>query len=462
MPLETAGYVTDIPYVWTFIPDLAPAWLDHVALVSGFAPPSRDRKFAWCDLGCGQGLTAAILAATHLAGRFCGIDFMPAHIENAQRLAAESHIENVEFHAADFASAAESDFGGFDYIVAHGIYSWVDEQTQNDLRHFIDRHLKPGGLVYVSYYAMPGRAADLPVQRLARTLGLTFSGDSASRCASAVKIVNELSHLKAPALVGSPMAVHLNEHFGRTDRVRNTDADLAYLSHELMSEHWQALCVTDVRAAMRTIGLSPAGSTKLVENYDSFVLGEAARRILATIADPDARELARDFLVDQFFRHDVYIRRGRALDENERRAQLLTTCFALTRPVNAIEYQMKTSAGQLRFDNSIARNIVAALASGPRVLADICAELELPLQDAVANALILSAAGALRPVERSSSAVGELNKAIDRRNLRYLALPCGTALLIEDDALLSAIRAGHDAANEEGRVWRDFLANYGI
>jgi len=109
------------------------------------------------------------------------------------------------------------------------------------------------------------------------------------------------------------MAVHLNEHFGRTDRARNSVANLAYLSHELMSEHWQPLCVTDVRAAMRSIGLSPAGSTKLIENYDSFVLGEAAREILATIADPDVRELARDFLVDQSFRHDVYIRRGRPL-----------------------------------------------------------------------------------------------------------------------------------------------------
>ena len=462
MPLEAAGYVTDVPYVWTFIPDLAPAWLDHVALVSGFAPPSRDQKFAWCDLGCGQGLTAAILAATHPAGRFCGIDLMAAHIESARRLAAESGIENVEFHAADFAAAIETDFGGFDYVVAHGIYSWVDEQTRSALRRFIDRHLRPGGLAYISYYAMPGRAADLPVQRLARTLGLTFSGDSAARCASAIEIVNRLTELQAPALVGSPMAVHLNEHFWRADRARNTDADLAYLSHELMSEHWQPLCVTDVRAAMRTIGLSPAGSTKLVENYDSFVLGEAARKVLATIADVDARELARDFLIDQFFRHDVFIRRGRALDESERRAQLLTGCFALTRPVSEIAYQMQTPAGQLRYDNGIARNIVAAVAGGPRVLADICTECELPPQDAVANALVLSAAGVLRPVERNWSAVGDLNGAIGRRNLRYRALPCGTALLIDDDALLAATRGGHVAKNEGERKWRDFLAQYGL
>jgi SAM-dependent methyltransferase len=457
MQLEATTYVTDVPYVRTFIRELAPAWLDHVALVSGFVPPSRNGEFSWCDLGCGQGLTATIFAATHPTGRFVGIDFMATHIENARRFAAECGIKNVEFHAADFAAATEADFGGFDYIVSHGVYSWVDDRTQNALRRFIDCYLKPGGLAYVSYYAIPGRAADVPVQRLVRTLGLTLSGDSASRCAAAIEIVNKLTELKVPALVGSPIAMSLKE---------NARLRLAYLSHELMLEHWQPLCVTEVRAAMRSIGLQPAGSAALVENYDSFVLGKVARKTLATIADPDARELARDFFIDQFFRRDIFIRQGRELDANERRAQLLATCFALTSPVNAIEYKMQTPAGQLRYDNAVARNIVAALAGGPRLLVDICTEFDLSPQDVLANALVLSAGGALRPVERSRTAVQNLNEAICRRlggpeEIRNFALQCGTALPI-DDALLSLIRGNEPAKKEEGREWRDFLGAYGI
>ncbi|HTP93168.1 MAG TPA: class I SAM-dependent methyltransferase, partial [Xanthobacteraceae bacterium] len=157
-------------------------------------------------------MTATILAATHPSGRFCGIDFMAAHIENARNFAAECEIENVEFHATDFSAAAEADFGGFDYIVSHGVYSWVNAQGQNSLRRFIDRHLKPGGLVYVSYYAIPGRAADLPFQRLVRALGRTFSGDGASRCAAAVDVALKLIKLKAPALLSSPMAMKQKEH----------------------------------------------------------------------------------------------------------------------------------------------------------------------------------------------------------------------------------------------------------
>jgi SAM-dependent methyltransferase len=211
-PAQAPNYGLDIPYVGVFARETAPAWLDHVALISGIAPPAREAGFAWCDLGCGQGVTAAIFAATHPRGRFCGIDAMPAHIDHARRLAADCAISNLALHAADFAAAAEADLGGFDYIVAHGVYSWVDEKAKAALRRFINRHLKPGGLVYLSYYAMPGRAADLPLQRLVRAIGRTLHGDRGSACAAAIEIVNAFTRLKAPALVASPMAVEINEH----------------------------------------------------------------------------------------------------------------------------------------------------------------------------------------------------------------------------------------------------------
>src|SRR5215471_18473806 len=188
MPRDLHGYATDIPYLRDFKPPLAPAWLDHVALVAGVEPPARNSGFAWCDLGCGQGVTANILAATHPGGMFHAIDAMPRHIENARRLAAEAAISNVSFHAVDFTVAADLDLPPFDYIVAHGVYSWVDATSQRALRKFFDRRLKPGGLVYVSYNAMPGWTRDLPFQRVLRELAASFPGDSSARLAAAAEI----------------------------------------------------------------------------------------------------------------------------------------------------------------------------------------------------------------------------------------------------------------------------------
>src|ERR1700757_808153 len=135
------GYATDIPYLRDFKPMLAPAWLDFVALVAGVEPPARRDGLAWCDLGCGQGVTAAILAATHPTGVFHGIDAMPLHVDHARRLAAEAAIPNVCFHTADFAAAIDLELPQFDYIVAHGVYTWIDQDSQHALRRFIDRRL---------------------------------------------------------------------------------------------------------------------------------------------------------------------------------------------------------------------------------------------------------------------------------------------------------------------------------
>ena len=49
MPSRVRGYVTDVPYVRSFIRELAPAWLDHVAFIQGSVPPARKQGFTWCE-----------------------------------------------------------------------------------------------------------------------------------------------------------------------------------------------------------------------------------------------------------------------------------------------------------------------------------------------------------------------------------------------------------------------------
>ncbi len=406
-------------YVRNFIRETAPAWLDHVALISGMAPPLRPPGFSWCDLGCGPGANAAIMAATHPHGSFVGIDFLPAHIEEAELLANDARIHNIHFHALDFAAATALDFGGFDYIVSHGVYSWIDRTARDQWLGFIDRHLKPGGLLYVSYNAIPGRAADLPLQRLVRALGGALQGNTRDRMQAALAVVDSMNRLKAPALLSSPMMQRLTEH--------RDQFDPDYLAHEFMVSGWQPQCVTDVRAHLAQAGLKPVGSATLVENYDKFVLGRPARQLLATIEDPDARELARDFMIDQFFRRDVFIREGRALGGSERRSRLMNSAFWLSDPAGEVKYHLATPAGRLTFDNPAARHIVEGLAAGPRRLADLPKNAAVSESDLLANALALSAALTIWPVEPDHVPVDNINRALEGR---YQVLGCGTAVRV--------------------------------
>ncbi|MGA7867356.1 MAG: class I SAM-dependent methyltransferase, partial [Stellaceae bacterium] len=393
MAREDDGYAADIPYLRDFKPMLAPAWLDHVALVAGIEPPARRNGFAWCDLGCGQGVTAAILAATHPAGVFHGIDAMPVHIDHARRLAAAAAIPNLELHAVDFAAAIALELPQFDYIVAHGVYTWVGPEAQYAMRRFIDRRLKPGGLVYLSYNAMPGWARDLPFQGLLREFGRTFRGDDFGRLTAAAELARTLAGAGVASLAGSFIVKELQE--------RPEDYPPAYLVHEFMPPAWQPLFVTEVRRDMATIGLEPVGSATLSENFDWMVLDEAARQKLGAITDPDARELVRDYYLDQRFRCDVFARSNRQLGPDERAGRLLSSAFALARPVPAIRYTMTTPAGSLTYGSSAARAIVAELIAG-----------RLARTENWKTLLTLCAAGDIMPAESGQASVAALNRAL--------------------------------------------------
>jgi len=250
---------------------------------------------------------------------------MPAHIEHARHLAAAATIANMRFHPVDFATAVDLDLPPFDYLVAHGVYSWVDAENQAALRRFIDRHLKPGGLVYVSYNAMPGWVSDLPFQHLVRELSKTFPGDSAARFTAAAEIVRVLATAGVPALGPSLTLAEL--------KARPEDYTPAYLVHEFMhAAAWQPLYITEVRAAMAAIGLAPVGSATLIENFDRLALSDSAREALVCIPDPDLRELARDFFLNQRLRCDVFDRGNRRLDPEERAERLLASPFCAGTP----------------------------------------------------------------------------------------------------------------------------------
>jgi Predicted methyltransferase regulatory domain/Methyltransferase domain len=446
----TPGYVTDVGYSATFTPALAPEWLDLVALISGYAPPARDDGFAYCELACGRALTSAVLAATHPNATFHAVDFMQEHIAYAESLVERAGIGNLTLHATDFAGAARMELPRFQYIVAHGAYSWIDAQARRDLLGFIDRHLAEDGLVYLSYNAMPGWLADLPLQRLIAALAQGAAGDSLAKFSAAETELRRLSAAGVPALMMSPM-------FARFLATQRDQLPANYFAHEYLAPAWQPLYVTDVRGELASIGLRPSGSAILADNFDSFVLRTAQRDALAGIDDDNVRELVRDCMLMTDFRCDVFHRNATRLNESARRREMLRRRFALVRPEPLVTWSMRTKAGTLRFDNPMSRAIVAALEQGPLPLRRI----EGPANDVVANALSLASAGIIRPVNQSDTPVAALNQVLVELDseavpLPYRALPCGTALRLEP--MLHGYLRGRGRLPRRLRAWPDFLA----
>jgi SAM-dependent methyltransferase len=169
--------VPDTDYVTTYQRELAPGLIDFACLLSSHEPPG-DYGRRYLELGCGRGLSTNIHAAAS-PGTYVGIDASPSHITYASTL-AEASGADVQVLVEDFASFAQrDDIEPFDYIVLHGIWSWVPEEARSNILRIIERRLHLTGVVYVSYDAMPGSAAKPPMRDLLQQRAKTAGVDAA-------------------------------------------------------------------------------------------------------------------------------------------------------------------------------------------------------------------------------------------------------------------------------------------
>jgi 2-polyprenyl-3-methyl-5-hydroxy-6-metoxy-1,4-benzoquinol methylase len=97
------------------------------ALAGGVeAPGGAGEAIAYCDLGCGQGYTANLIAAANPGAQVLGIDFNPSHIANARAFAVAARLSNVNFREASFEEvAADPAVPQFDIMAMHGVFSWM-------------------------------------------------------------------------------------------------------------------------------------------------------------------------------------------------------------------------------------------------------------------------------------------------------------------------------------------------
>ncbi|MBK7331910.1 MAG: methyltransferase domain-containing protein [Betaproteobacteria bacterium] len=137
-------------------PTSAPAHVATIARLMGLdAPdPSTARVL---EIGCGDGGNLVPMAAAAPQGRYVGIDLSPGAIAEARAMASDLALSNVELDAADLRDLP-SGLGTFDYIIAHGFYSWVPADVREVLLGTLRRCLSPDGIAFVSHNTMPGCA----------------------------------------------------------------------------------------------------------------------------------------------------------------------------------------------------------------------------------------------------------------------------------------------------------------
>ena len=135
-------------------PYTTPATLEAYAALVGISAPNP-KNARVLELGATYGGNIISQALFYPDATFVGIELSQEQVEKGNEVIANAGLTNVSLIQSDIASIG-SEIGTFDYIIAHGVYSWVDDGVKDALLRLIDEHLAEDGIAYVSYNTYPG------------------------------------------------------------------------------------------------------------------------------------------------------------------------------------------------------------------------------------------------------------------------------------------------------------------
>lgn len=143
-----------VPYTSHPFPQSHPDRLATMATLFGMKPQPIDHCRV-LELGCSSGGNLLPMADEFPESRFVGIDFSQRQILDGQATIEATGLKNVELHHKNILDVGP-DFGQFDYIIAHGVLSWVPRVVQDKILEICSQNLRPNGVAYVSYNTYPG------------------------------------------------------------------------------------------------------------------------------------------------------------------------------------------------------------------------------------------------------------------------------------------------------------------
>jgi SAM-dependent methyltransferase len=131
-----------------------PSHLAAIARLFGMVPPSPGRC-RLLELGCASGENLLPLAADFPDSHLVGIDLSVRQIEAGRSVVEQLGLSNIDLRRLDLHDFGE-DQGTFDYILCHGVFSWVPRAVQDRILEIGLRHLAGNGVFFASYNTYPG------------------------------------------------------------------------------------------------------------------------------------------------------------------------------------------------------------------------------------------------------------------------------------------------------------------
>lgn len=345
MTTWASGYLTDIGYTYGYYAELNPHGTRLALLNAGFEPTKIRNA---CELGFGQGISVNIHAAADSTTAWYGTDFNPAQASFAQSLqevsSAKANLSDESF--AEF--CAREDLPQFDYIALHGIWSWISDENRQIIVDFVRRKLAVGGILYISYNTLPGWSAAAPLRHLMSQFadGMTGEGQGIlARVGAALDFTQQLIDTKPLYTLANTQVA---ERFAKI-KAQNK----SYLAHEYFNRYWQPMYFADMARWLEPAKVGFAGSANMLEHVDPINFSQEQEQLLAGITDPDFKQTVRDYVVNQQFRRDYWIKGGRKLDALRRTELLRAERVVLVTPITDVPLKVQGARGEAELSGAI-------------------------------------------------------------------------------------------------------------
>ena len=289
----------DLPYVSMPIPYTAPARLAAMAALHGIAAPAAENAQV-LEIGCASGGNIVPLAQRFPRARFTGVDLSERHVADGRRRAAALRLANIEILQADIA-AFDIDGRQFDYIICHGVFSWVPAPVREAVLRICAQSLSPSGIAAISFNVLPG----WHMRNAVRDICLLHAGTGPplTRVARVRALLDDLASAVRPA---EPYGLLLQ---GEARRLTRRPA--SYIIGEFLAPDNVPMHFADVAAMAQRHGLSYLCEGDLPSSLpETAAPGRAAAIRRHAGNDPGAVQQYLDIFLGRTFRRSLFVRSG--------------------------------------------------------------------------------------------------------------------------------------------------------
>jgi len=318
--METSFSYNVMSYPSKFFLQTHPDHLASIATWFGMEPPPIE-KCRFLELGCGNGSNLISHAFNLPDAEFVGVDLSEKHILHAKESAQELNLLNLKFHQLDVMKMTVGEFGKFDYIIAHGLFSWIPSFVREKVLSLYREMLTPNGIGYISYNAFPGAHLRDMVRNMMRFHTQNIS-EPMEKVGNAVSFLSFLAENTSATKTYQPVL--------QEELIRHSKHDATAIFHDDLADIYQPFYFHEFASELGKNGLQFLSEAEL-HAMSTHNFAPEVRTFLESFDDPVQREQYLDFLCGRVFRQTLVCHRETVL--NRQIEPSILNKFLLSSPI---------------------------------------------------------------------------------------------------------------------------------